>query len=264
MNGNLITSKIDTLSKEFQSKLNVNLWDNVPHDQIENIANPVVSKDDFIARITSLTAIFDSFNKKAFDRVSGITTKGTRESFITLLKKEFRDDQVRIQNEIEEPIGMICLLRDYIAHGKNKNYEKAFAYFKENHPTEQWKNLWSKVITKFAEVLDSTLSLLRSKDRHKLKSAEINKDLLEILISETLHDIRYDAKDSKCKAILREIASRQEIVDTDLASIFNISVEELRLLLYPFSTNILMIKPNDMNSTKLQIVEFMKERIRTP
>lgn len=262
MNVNFITSKIDALSKEFQTTLRVNLWENVPHYQVDNIKVPVATREAFVDRLISLTAIFDSFNKKEFDKKTEIKTRGTRESFITLLKKEFQNNHFAIQNDIETPIGMICLLRDYIAHGKNKNYQKAFDYFGEKHPVEEYGTIWSKVISKFGEVLDSTLLLLNEKDKTLIKSEEINEDLFEILKKEILHEVNSSIEDDKQKAMLREISCRDEIIDVELAHIFNIEVGELRFFLFPFTHNILIVKPNDDNSTILQVVEFMKESVK--
>ena len=254
MNHKFITSKIDALSKEFRLTLDVNLWENVPYEQVGNITDNVTTKDEFIAKIISLTAIFDSFNKNEFYRKSGIKTHGTRISFITFLKKEFKNKHFEIQNEIEEPIGMICLLRDYIAHGKNKNYKKAFEYFEEKHPVDNWGNLWSTVLSTFGQILDSTLLILKEKDLNTLKSSEINEELQEILKAEILHEVVSNIESDQCKAMLREIACRDQIVDTELASIFNIDVEKVRLYLFPFLRNILVVRPNDEKSTKLQIV----------
>lgn len=263
MNQNFITSKLDALSKEFQLTLNVDLWKNVPHDQVDNIKVSVKTKDEFTARIISLTAIFDCFNKKVFDRKTEIITKGTRDSFITLLKKEFANNHCQIQIEIDEPLGIICLLRDHIAHGLNKNYQKAFEYFKEKYPVENWSDLWAKVISKFGEILDSILSLLKEKDRNLLKSSEINDNLLDILKQETLSEVLRCIENGKSKSMLREVACRGEILDTELSSIFNMDVEEVRRCLFPFLENILVVKPNDINSTKLKVVEFMRENIKT-
>jgi hypothetical protein len=258
-----ITTKIDALSKEFQSILEVDLWKNFPIDQLGNINGSVTNRDEFISKILSLVAIFDSFNKKEFDKKTGIKTNGTRASFITLLKTEFINNQPEIQNEIENPIGIICLLRDYIAHGKNKNYKKAFEYFEVKHPVEDWKILWESVLLRFGLIFDATLLLFKNRNTNILKSSEINLDLQEILKEEIFQEVLRDVENDQTKAILREIACRDEIIDRELASIFNINVKNIRTLLFPFLRNVLIVRPYDEESTILQMVDFMRDNIKS-
>ena len=111
----LIPRKLEAIDRAFKDKLETRLWSSEPTVQLMDLCVPVSTLDNLKSRIASLTAVFDHFNKKEFDKQTGLRSTGSRIAFVAFLKTRFKDSQPVIEQYVEDPIGKICLLRDLIS-----------------------------------------------------------------------------------------------------------------------------------------------------
>jgi hypothetical protein len=262
MNAPLIQAKINALTKDFEESLGVPLWSQFPLAPFGDIARPVGDDDSLKARLASLSALFEYFNKKSFDAALGNRTTGTRSSFVAFLKRRFPDDQVEIENAIEAPMGLVCLLRDYLLHTKNRNYRKALDYFQLSDPIDAPALAWDQILTTFAEWLDRVRSLTSDARRDRYSNEVLTADPLNFLVKLVYARNRDTLEETPARAMLNEIIRRGSVNDIELASTFGISVENLRKLLYPIIGDILIVKPVDRYTTQLSVSTPMVEVIK--
>jgi hypothetical protein len=121
-----------------------------PLGPVVDIARAVATFDELKSRIASLTALFDHFNKSEFDKIVGTPSEGTRKAFVAFLKFRAPDDQLQIDRQIAEPLDLICLLRDYLIHARNRNYKKALVFFRLPDPISDPARAWSRVLFAFS------------------------------------------------------------------------------------------------------------------
>lgn len=262
MNVGLVQAKVDSLTKDFEESLGVSLWSEPPLAAFAEIVRPVTDLDGLKARLASLTALFDHFNKRGFDAALGFGTRGTRASLIAFMKRSFPDDQPHIEANIETPIGRICLLRDYLIHTRNNKYRKALGFFSLSDPIADPGLAWDRVLARFGECLDSLRNLIADSKRNRYSNLELTTEPLEFLISKTYTRHRHLIQSSPVAAILNEIIRRGEVKDVELATTFNIAVEELRRLLYQIIDDILIVRPVDRQTTLVSVTEPMIEIVR--
>ena len=130
-----IARKLDVLSSRFRDRFGFDPWSSPPVTEISEIRRPVNNEDDLRLRTNSLVAIFDVLNKSEFDRKSGVKEKYTRDSFVSLLKHEFPDDQPLIQDHIQMALAAIAHLRNHFAHRRRSMDAKDLLPFPREDPS---------------------------------------------------------------------------------------------------------------------------------
>lgn len=253
MKAALVQAKIDALTKDFDASLGVPLWSEPPLMAFSDIACPVTDYDGLKARLASLAALFDHFNKKGFDAALGFSTAGTRAAFIAFLKRSFPDDQPQIEAYIETPIGLMCLLRDYLLHTKNKKYRKALDFFELADPIEDPPIAWDGVLARFAECLDRIRNLITDSNRNRYNNEDLTAEPLEFLVNLTYARHRHLLESSPAAAMINEVIRRGSVTDVELAATFGVAVGDLRNLLHPIIGDILIVRPVDRHTTQLSI-----------
>lgn len=261
-----LVAKIEALTEEFQQRFGVSLWvEPSPTFEIAELNLAVADMDSFKSRLFSLVKILESLNKLDFERQTGIVSqKGTRDAWLTFLKHHFPNEHATIQDDLETPLGMIVKLRTCFAHKRVKGCTKAFEYLDIVEPIEDPTDAWEKVAYRFAELLDVTLELVRSKPPRVLTVSDLTGVPLRSLVKATFERFPSAIEDESVAPILREIAHHDTVLDTVLAARFNITVEELRSRLYFLLGPIIHVRPNDNVSTHVSIPEPFREFLRDP
>ncbi|MDR4485588.1 MAG: hypothetical protein R3B95_20745 [Nitrospirales bacterium] len=259
MNPRLVQSKLDTLTKDFEESLGVALWHEPPLMAFGDIARPVTDYDGLKARLASITALFDHFNKKNFDTVLGYRSPGTRSAFVAFLKLRFPDNQPAIESDIETSLKHMCLLRDYLLHTKNKNYRRALEYFGLSNPIDDPVLAWGRVLCSFAEWLDRVHNLIIESRQERYNNEALTNDPLQLLVDLTYARHRDLLESTPAGAMVNEIIRQGSVTDIELAVTFNIPVGDLRSLLYPLTGDILIVRPVDRYTTQLVVSEPMVE-----
>jgi hypothetical protein len=255
----LVLRKLEAVNQTFEQRLASSLWASPPTTPIIDLSLPVTTYDNLKARIASLTTLFDHFNKREFDRQSGVSTSGSRNSFIAFLKVRFKDWHQFIETKVEAPIGKISLLRDYLIHARNKNHRTALEFFELNDPIAAYDDAWRKIVYKFMEVLDALAELLATigtKPATEAQLVERPAGFMAALLWRRYHALLTDAT---VLSWLRFIIDKDRVADVDLARRFGLDVEDLRVRLYPLRGGVLLVRPNDEVSTILSITPSMRE-----
>lgn len=262
MNPELVQKKLDALTKDFQAAFGVQLWGESPMVALADLAKPVTDYDALKARMASLAALFDHFNKRSFDAAVGASSGGTRLALVAFLKHRLPDFHPRIEGDVQAPMGFTCLLRDYLLHTKNRNYKKALNYFGLPDPIDDPTTAWSQVLFKFSEWLDSLRALLNVTARPRRNSAELSEEPLRFLVMVTYQRRRRLLESEDVAPILNEIVRRGSALDTELARVFGRSVDEIRRRLYELTNDVLIVSPVDRNATRISVSPPMLEAIR--
>lgn len=262
MDASLVQSKIAALAEKFKGSLGIAMWKESPLVAFGDINRAVTDSDGLKARLASLTAIFDFFNKDGFDAALGSKTKGTRVAFVNFLKLRFPDDQPSIESDIEAPMGLICLLRDYLLHTKSKNYQKALDYFRLSNPIDNPAHAWDCVLAAFAEWLDRLSSLIADSSRERCNNEALGAAPLQFLVDLTYSRHSDLLESMPTAAMLNEIIRLGHITDADLAATFGVPIADLRKLLYPLTGDVLIVTPIDRNTTRLAVSEPMIKAIQ--
>lgn len=264
MNPDLIIAKIESVENDFNAHFGIPLWKNPPLTHISDLRSPVNNMDGLKSRIASLLAIFDQLNKEAFDAKLGHRTDGTREAWLSFLKRECPDDQPFIQERIEVPLGRIAQLRAFLLHGRTKGYKKALEFFALPEPIADPTDAWAKVLYKSAEVADSIAALMARRRRPAASISDLTEEPLRLLVAITYRRHQRQLEDDKVGPLVREILHAGEILDTDLAARFNVGIDELRERLFPLIDSVIHVRPHNMDSTRISIVPPMRECLRDP
>ncbi len=259
----LLPKKMDVLAKDFEAAFGVPLWRNVPLVAIADLVKPVGDHDALKARLASLAAVFDHFNKKAFDGAVGTASTGTRKALVSFMKLRLPDLHPQIEAEVERPMGLICLLRDYLLHTRNDNYKKAFAYFSLSDPIDDAVAAWNQVLFRFSEWVDAVRGLLIQSARPRRSGNELSEESLRFLVAVTYRRRKELLESDAIAPVINEIIRRGDALDTDLARTFGRSVEDLRRLLFDLTTDVVIVTPVDRQSTRLRISGALIEAIQS-
>lgn len=243
--------------------MGVPLWSSPPLQAISDIAYPVSTHDELKGRLASLAALFDHFNKRDFDQKMGATTEGTRKSFVAILKFSCPDQQPQIEQHVEDPLRFIALLRDYLLHTKNRNYKRAFEFFDLTDPISDPTLAWSRVLFSFSECLDRIREILAARQMPRLTPQWILDGPLREVVQLVLQEKRHVLGEARVAALLREIAARMTVRDTELAEIFSLDAAELRALLLPLTDSIILVRPCDRTSTILEVTPEIASLLRS-
>jgi len=263
MDATLVLAKVGVVAKMFDDDLGAPLWGTPPVDPLVDIARAVTTSDELKSRIASLTASFEHFNKKDFDKIVGTPSEGTRKAFVAFLKFRVPDDQIRIDREVAEPLDLICLLRDYLIHARNRNYKKALVFFGLSDPISDFSRAWSSVLFAFSEVLDRLLEIVSARQQPRIAAGPLMDETLDLVVASIQREKRHVLETPKVASLLREIVSQGAILDADLAGIFGLEVEGLRRLLFPLSESVLIVLPVDRHSTRLEVVPEFRALVQS-
>ncbi|MEL7981530.1 hypothetical protein AAG584_15895 [Vreelandella titanicae] len=253
-----MTSKLEALFESLSIKVHeqtgLNLFKEIPLSEIRSMSSDVDNEDSLRVRITDACNIFDRINKKNIDQYLSVSSKGSKTTFINLMKHICKNDHVLISQEIEKPLGMIFLLRGYLVHRRNSNIKKGLDYFQLSLPLSDFQGIWNKVIAILCQLLElADNAIQRARNDIKLKQDEIDTDLQEVLARRMLKKYQYILDGNKSKPIILQLISSGHLSDTELATQFNLDVLKLRELLLDLVPHIISIKHRDMESTELKI-----------
>lgn len=259
-----IARKLDVLSGRFRLRFGFDLFSDWPVTEISEIRRPVNNEDDLKLRAASLVAIFDVLNKSDFDRRSGVKEKHTRDSFISLLKHEFPDDQPVIQDQIQITLAAIAHLRNHLSHRYHPMAASDLNYIGVQDILADPSDTWNKVQHRLIQLLDKTLDLVEQNSVASISGPELSAKPLRVLVQDTYERYKELLEDPVIASMLREIMHEGELLDTDLAIRFNRTVREIRKLLFPLLDKVVRVHPNDSSSTKLRINGPMAAALENP
>lgn len=256
----MIDKKLQILSRLVKELIGISLFGEIPSDEIRSLDLPVSNEDSLRGRINDIVNLLDRINKKEIDKYTNVKTKGSKESFICLLKKILLNEHNSIDENIDFPLGMIFLLRGFLTHRKNKNIKKASEFFEITLPIRDYAGVWKIVLSNFSIVLDQSIELLNSSILKKdFKQTEIDDQLLEIIKRKLILRFESCFEDDNIKKLLLYILSNKSVIDTDLSQLFKLNVNDIRALLLPLIPHILNIVYLDENATKIVINDFAVE-----
>jgi hypothetical protein len=251
----LIQRKIVKLTEDFSRELGLELWDSQLLLEVSDIIRPVNTMDGLRSRILDLGNLLDHFNRAAFNahvRVAASTK--SLNSLIAVLKFTFPDNQPQIEHDVERPLRYIRVLRNYFAHGKTRDNAKALEFFDLPDPITDPTIAWEKVLFRFSECLDQIqglLSVRRGADRSADRYVEASmQDLVDILLNREPELLQ----SAPVRSLLREVIAHGSIRDTELAATHNLTVDQLRRLLFPLTNGLLIVRPFDRNTTTISVV----------
>ena len=259
-----IARNLDVLSSRFKDRFGFDLWSAWPITEISEIRRPVKNEDDLRLRTNSLVAIFEVLNKSEFDRKSGVKEKYTRDSFVSLLKHEFPDDQPLIQDHIQMALAAIAHLRNHFSHRHHPMAARDLNYLGVQDVLADPSDTWNKVQRRLLQLLDKTLELLDQKSVTSISGTELSAKPLRAMVQHAYKRYQELLEDAVIASMLREIMREGELLDTDLAIRFNRPVTEIRKLLFPLLDRVVRVRSNDSSSTKLRINGPMAAAFENP
>lgn len=259
-----IARKLDVLSSRFKDRFGIDLWSAWPVTEISEIRRPVNNEGDLKLRTISLVAIFEVLNKSEFDRKSGVKESHTRDSFVSLLKHEFPDDQPLIQDHIQMPLAAIARLRNHFSHRHRPMAARDLNYFGVQDGLADPSETWNKVQHRLIQLLDQTLELVEQNSVASISGPESSAKPLRVLVQDTYERYKELLEDPVIAPMLREIMHEGELLDTDLAIRFNRPVREIRKILFPLLDKVVRVRPHDSSSTKLRINGPMAAALENP
>jgi len=244
------------LTSEFLHLFGLELWNKYPAEQVTDLEEDVAGRDAFKSRLISLSGLFEAFNKKGFDRSLGFKNEGARLSLVAFLKTQLPNHHPQI-DDVFRTVSMVSLLRAYIVHSKNQNYKEAFQFFKIPEPLTDYAMAWASLKLHFELFLADFVALIANKNAVPIKQVELESSSIETALRYTLQKHAYDLRETPlAKMMLKEIAVRGEILDTDLAKAVGHPVELVRQILLPFTSSFIRVKYATNSSTLITMPEF--------
>jgi hypothetical protein len=258
----MLSQKLQALSRMIFDITSFPLFVEVPAAEISSVEKHVTDEDSFRARLTDLSNLLDRINKKQIDKTTGVSSAGSRDSFVILLKYLIKDEHAIIDEHVGTPLGMILLTRGYSTHRKNKNISRALAFFDIEDIAIDYVISWEKIIHVFNGVIDMSLELLSaSLSKSYYKQQEIDESLREIMNVRLLNRYGHLLSTHSVKQVLLCLLSEKLAVDTWLAERFGMEIGQLRKLLLPLIPHIVKASYNDRASTKIAINKNAAELI---
>lgn len=247
------------VTNEFQTAFKVDLWKMFPSTQVAELEKEVVDRDSFISRLASLSAFFDSLNKKGFDEATGQKTVGSRLAVVAYLKFELQNYHPQI-DVLFETMNMINLLRAHYLHIGNNNYKEALKYFSITEPLTDYRIAWATIRLKFELFLADFSKLIQYKNVVPLKQTQLVNDTVQTLFLDILKRHAWYFRDQPlAKMMLREIAVQGHMIDTKLAAAVDQPVGKIRNILLPLTDSFLKISFASNQSTMITIRKHRTE-----
>ena len=252
--------RLQKISSNFYDVCEISFFPYLLNQEITNLSKPVLGIDSLRTHAIDLCNIFDRVNKKAFDKFTGINSKGSKTSLINILKILRKDDHDDV-NTISDHLDMIYLFRDYLTHGKNKNINKASDFFKCNIKHDPPKVIWQKITISVDDLLSKIEDFL-IRPTEQLHQRSIDDDIFSVLIKNEIDLAKATLFDPKIKRILTYLLTENKILDIELAKIFEIEIGRLRgdmLVIYP---KFIEISPRDRASTFVSIKQIFRDELK--
>lgn len=255
----MINKKIQNLSTIFSERLSIPLFDEIPISEISAVCTDLDGFESLRIKSVDLCNILDRINKKQLDKYSGIKSQGSKSCLMNALKKYFANNHDEI-NSIEMQLDFIFLIRDFLTHKKNKNISKAWEYLEINIDNDSPGIVWKKIKNLFDNILDTIISLFYKKS-DLIKQDEIDKKVKENILNMFGEKYCKLLDKPRGKAFLAYILSNDKVVDTEMAEIFNLEIDELRKELLAYIPIFLKISYCTRTSTYISIKDNWKEYI---
>lgn len=252
-----IKDKIQKLSIMFNDKFRFPLFSSLPEDELNNISENVESQDSLRAKAADLCNIIDRVDKKRLDAYIHISTKGSKASLISALKRCFPDQHSSL-NEIESNLDMVFLARDFLIHRRNRAKGNLYTFLNIAENSEP-RIFWSKLIEKFELILDKILKIFDD-NSNLLKQNDIDNSSIGCLKKGFLEKNRLLIEKNR-SYLAYMLSFRSFIQDLNLAKEMNVDIKKLRedlLFLYP---GIIEITYNDESSTNISIKDDIREEL---
>jgi hypothetical protein len=247
------------VTSEFQTAFNLDLWKKFPSTQITELEKEVVDRDSFISRLVSLSAFFDSVNKKGFDEATGQKTIGSRLAVVAYLKFELQNYHSQI-DMLFDTLNMINLLRAHYVHVGNSNYKEALKYFSITEPLMDYRIAWAAIRLKFEVFLADFSKLIQYKNVVPIKQTQLVNDTVQTLFLNVLQGQAWYFKNQPlAKMMLREIAVKGQMIDTELAAAVGQPIGKVRSILLPLTDSFLRISFDSNQSTMITIRKHRTE-----
>lgn len=259
-----IAAKFEALDRGFKARFGFSLWSEVPVAEFSEIARAVNSEDDLKLRTTTLLAIFEVLNKPEFDRKSGVGEKYTRDSFVSLLKQQFPNDQQLIQDHIQMGLAAIAHLRNHFSHRHRPMSVRDLSHLGVQDVCRDPSHTWNRVQHCLTQLLDKTVELLEEDSVANVSCPEFSLKPLRVLVQETYERYKEILEDPVISSMLREIMHEGELLDTDLAVRFNRPVNEIRALLFDLLDKVVKVRAHSSSSTKLRLFGPMAAALENP
>lgn len=263
-----MTSKLEVLFESLSTKVHeqteLSLFKEMPLSEISSASLDVDSEDALRARITDACNIFDRINKKDIDRYLGISSEGSKATFVNLMKHICRNEHAMISEEIEKPLGMVFLMRGYLVHRRNKSLKRALDYFQLSLPLSDSQDTWNKVLTVLCQSLElANHAIQRVTENKNFRQEEIDAYLQEALEQRMLRKHQYILDDNDAKPIILQLMSSGPLSDKELASQFKLDIFNLRVLLLGLAPHVIEVNYKDMESTELQVASHALPILKT-
>ena len=260
----MLDKKLQTLSIIINDLIEVPLFKEFPSDELQSLDLAVSDEDSLRARVADLCNILDRINKKELDKFSSVSTKGSRDCLICLMKKLLPDGHIKIDQTIDLPIGMVLLFRGYITHRRNRGINKALKFFEIELPLADYKIAWDKLYFRFNEAIDSCIEMLNSAaTKIDFKQNEIDDQLIEILEERVINKYEYLLENPAIKRMLLYLLSEGSAIDSDLSKFFKLEIKELRNVLLPLVPNILNVSYHNSTETIISVNDYAKTLLKT-
>lgn len=259
----MLDKKLQTLSIITNDLIEVPLFKEFPSDELQSLDLAVSDEDSLRARVADLCNILDRINKKELDKYSGVSTKGSRECLICLMKKMLPDEHIKIDQTIDLPIGMVLLFRGYITHRRNRGINKALSFFELELPLTDYSSAWDKLYCRFNESIDNCIEILNNAaTKINFKQNEIDDQLMNILEERAIRKYEYLLEDPTIKGMLLYLMSEGMAIDSDLSKLFKLEIKELRNILLPLVPNILKVSYHNSVDTMISVNDYSKKMLK--
>jgi len=253
----MLDKKLQNLSRMINDLIEIPLFEEIPSDELQSLTFAVSDEDSLRARVVDLCNILDRINKKALDQFTGVSTKGSKDCLICLLKKMLPKEHIRIDQKVDSPIGMILLFRGYITHRKNREIKKALDFFNIKLPIVDYKDIWGKLYFCFNESIDNCTEMLNlDATKINFKQDEIDDQVKKVLKERVIRKHGRLLEEANVKQILLYIMAEGTVIDSDLSQLFKLEISDIRNLLLPLVPSILEVSYYNSVNTKIEVNDF--------
>lgn len=202
----------------------------------------------------NMNALFQNLNREIFNSITEKSCEDGMESLVYLLKSSFQDKSYKINEHYNKVIKHIMKLFKECSF-KSPNYYNALGQLQIDLSYDDntiYINTMSNLIAFNEIVIELLKNVLKTRNYEEYDIKTLN-FMHQHLFADVKHQLT-----PEIKKYIKVIYDRNEIIDTDLAGMFSISIYNLRKELYPLTGSFLEYRYNDHGSTKLMIKHYYR------
>lgn len=257
----LFVDELFTVIRVFKDAFNIELFSEncyIKESQLKAVKNDQTS---FLCAISYIFNLVEKLNYLEFNKLSTVNETNKIKSLEYVLKKYYHEDSFKIDSFISRKLENIQYLMNGYRGIKCANFYQALNEL-ELDTTQSYISIWEGMLKILVEVF-ITISSIVIKNITSTSDEQFQRLTKEKIKSSISRSLTWTIEDDNTTVEYLKylLDNGGKAIDTEIASHFSRDVGEIRKALYPLLGNIILYNFNTLESTKVFILNEVKELV---